>query len=736
MVTARAAALLAMLTLLALPSRATSAIDLVVVIDQSGSMWGNPSVHPGKNDPWQHRIGATKQIVFRLIQNAADTGAVHRLSVVEFADEAVVPMSGQPIRVDKSDPASTDRLRALLETTVSAKDWGNTNTAAALEKALNEVRRMRASDPPGPRKRVVLLITDGRPTLPGLDKATLRTRIREHASRLAAERAELWVVGLNDADEYWGAGDGAFWEELAGPQRARLAENASAAMPSIFHDVVDEWLDASSAIVRGNQYECPPYLRRIVFNVTFGRPGGDVRILDPAGNPVPRSGGGPAVAPGTFALFAVDDPKAGTYTIERDGSLSETVRVEELSASIERLEPRGEGDAGVATPLVFRARKVSGAPLQVMAEHPIDASVVVADTLGNRVDLAASTGGDGRFVADWTPPRPGRYTAVLRGFVRRGKGTRYDVFGNAGNTDDSPIEVGKRQPYSLRLARPDPAQGVRALPWARDAELRFELLEPDGDVVKNPAGVVAAPGTWLTIQSLDARGAPVGAPLPLQPDDEGRFTAAIPLAVAWLKGEGSWARPGALSFRITAAPNRLTGDRYLGSIVLPAGLEERRIGGDPLSAGPFDVRVALWLAFLGWLLAAAGVALLGWRFFGRWLPSSFIRRKDQSLRRRVSLRVFDEVKDPTGSSAVDVGLNGKRVADIRLHIDVDGNFVNADRFRFVREVNDRAPRGTLRYRWRGSKRTFSTRLSAGDAKLLDGLPGGNYVAMLVEQSQE
>jgi len=738
MVTARAVAvgaLAVLIAVLASPAHAGAAIDLVVAVDQSGSMWGNPAVHPGKNDPWQHRIGATKHIVFRLIQNAADTGAIHRFSVVEFADEAKVPLSGQIIRGGKSDPAALDRLRALLETSVSAKDWGNTNTGAALEAALGEMLAMRRSDPPGPRRRVMLLITDGRPVVPGEPPDAVRAHIRTIASQLAAEGVELWVVGLNDADNYWTAGDGAFWEELSGRNRARLAENASAAMPAIFQNVVDDWLGVRSTVVRGDRYECPPYLRRIVFNVTFGRPRGDITILDPDNKPVARSAGGPAVTPGTFALFTVDDPKPGPYTIQRDTSRAETIHVEELSAAVERLEPRGESDASVVTPLIFLARKASGDPVRVDARYPLDASVTVTDPAGNRTELAATARPDGRFVASWTPPRRGRYRAVLHGFVGLADGTRYDVFANAASSYSPVLDVGKRQPYALRLATPDPAKGLRAVPWKSSTELRFDLLEPDGDVIK-PAGLVTQADTWLTVQSLDATGGALGAPVPLRVDADGRFVGTVPIAVAWGKGEATWGPPGALAIRVAAAPGRLSGDRYLRSIALPAGWEDRRIGGDPLSAGPIEVRLAQWLwAMLG-ALAAGLVALLGWTLFARWLPSTFIGRHDHAVGRTVSLRVYDELKDPTGSAAVDFGLNGKRIADLPLHLDVDGNFVNADHFRFVREVSERKPRGTLKYRWRGSKRTFSTRLSAGDARSLDGLPGGNYVALLVEQSHQ
>lgn len=731
MVSVRTRRAAVLLVLLACTSSAFAGIDLVVAIDQSGSMWGNPAVHPGSNDPWRHRIGATKEIVFRLMQNAADTGAVHRLSVVEFADEAKVPLSAQVIRFDKTDPSSLDRVRAALESAVTAKDWGNTNTAAALESSLAEFRKMRPSDPPGPRRRVLLLITDGRPMVPGVDAGTLRSRIRGVAAQLAAEGIELWVVGLNDADDYWTASDGVFWESVAGRDHARLAENASSAMPSIFQVIVSDWIGVRMIPVRGNQYDCPPYLRRLVFHATFARPGGDLRIHDPDGNVVPRTAGGAAVAPGTFALFQVDDPKPGTYTITRDPMHAVTVSAEEVSPSIERLEPHGESDTGVQTPFVFVARRASGDPLQVLPEHPIDARVTVSDSRGSRVELPANVEPHGRFVTTWKPARPGHYDAVLHGFVRRTDGSSYDIFANSGGSYPTGVETGRREPYSLRLVEPDPVKGLRTLPWRRNAALTFELIGPKGDLVKEPNDVVMNPSTWLTIQSLDPSGMPIGPVVPVQMTD-GRFLASIPLLVSWRKGEGLW-RPGTFAFRIAAVSGRLTGQRYLRSVVLPAGLEERRIDSDPLSAGPLDVRLANW----AWILVAsatvASIAILLWLLCARWLHS-MIHHVDRG--RIVVLRVYDEVSDPTALSSVEFGVSGKKSANLPVQIDVEGQLMNADRFRFVRELSDRRPRGTLQYRWRGNRRTYTTRLSAGYPKSLDGLPGGNYVALLAEQPQQ
>lgn len=713
------------------PPASLGGIDLVILIDQSGSMWGNPKVHPGKNDQWQHRIGATKQIILRLMQHVTNTGIVHQVSVVDFADEARVALSAQTIRFDAANPAELDRLRAVLETAVTAKDWGNTNTAAALQMGHGEIDKMRRSDPPGPRRHILLLITDGKPTVPGVENSQLRTRINDESRRLSSEGVEFWVVGLNDADDYWNSGEGTFWEALTGIGRARLAETASASLPSIFQNIVDDWLGLQSVMVRGDQYDCPPYLRRIVFGVTFGRPRGDIRIVDPDGHPLPMTAGGPPVSPGTFALFALDDPKAGTYTIVRDPTRPQTVYVEEFSPAIERLEPRGQADAGVESRLIFIARDAKGHVVKPLRDYPINASISITDSKGNHSDLPARGEPDGRFSAVWKPGATGKYRVVLRGIIRRRDGSDYDVFANAANSYSQVLEVGNRKPYSLRLMEPDPVKGLRMAPWKRQSDLRFALVDAGGAPVGKLETMVAEPDTWLSIQSLDGSNAALGPIVPLQRDRSGQLAATLPVRVSWLDGEGLL-RPGGLRFRIYAKPDHILGERYLRSVDLPPGLEDRRLGDDPLSAGPIDVRLPIWLLACLIVAAVACAALIALAVLGRWLPTVMIRRRDRAARRRLVLKVYDEVRDPAGSAAQEFEVTGKRATDCNVSVDAGGTFVTSTRFRFVRDVGDRRPRGSLSYRWSDSKKTYDTRMSVGVSKTLDGLAAVNYLVLLVE----
>ncbi|MBK8540749.1 MAG: VWA domain-containing protein [Ardenticatenia bacterium] len=81
-----------------------SGIDLVVLIDQSGSMWGHPEYHPEANDLRGHRIGETQSLIQRLAAHARSTATVHRVSVVDFGDEAKVAISNLVMRYDRDNP--------------------------------------------------------------------------------------------------------------------------------------------------------------------------------------------------------------------------------------------------------------------------------------------------------------------------------------------------------------------------------------------------------------------------------------------------------------------------------------------------------------------------------------------------------------------------------------------------------------------------------------------------------
>src|SRR5439155_26297723 len=122
---------------------------------------------------------------------------------------------------------------------------------------------------------------------------------------------------------YWTDADGQVWEAgTVQPGHARLAETTSSKIFTIIQDVVDDWLGSLSSALSGDEYDCPPYLRRIVFSVNMGQPRSAAAVTDPDGKDIPASSGGPTISPGNFARFVVDDPKVSIYKVRRDPARS------------------------------------------------------------------------------------------------------------------------------------------------------------------------------------------------------------------------------------------------------------------------------------------------------------------------------------------------------------------------------------------------------------------------------
>lgn len=705
-----------------------SGLDVVIVIDQSGSMFNSRGTG---NDPRHHRIGQAKNIVYRLAEHVEGTALTHRVAVVDFGSAVAYAFPAHlRLAFDPADPGKALReAKTVAERYVLPKSMGDTNTPRALELASEALDKMEASESLTGRHRAVLILTDGRPDLPPLKTLdVLRGEVGTAAEALKRKGVGLWVVGLNDADNYWNEGDGEFWEKIAGRGRARLAETSSTSISALVQEIVNEWLGVKGLAI-GKEYECPPYLRRVVFNINFGRPRAPVSVTDPAGKDLPLSSGGAASTPGTFARFVADDPPPGPYRIKQDPALSYTNSVEPFSPNIKRLAPGAKSSRAAEARLLFQATNSRGEPLGLLPDWPVTASVVVTSPSGAAQERPATFEGGGKFAARWQPAEIGVHRVRLKGLVTLKSGAAFDVFGSDAHAYDDRLEVDNSRPYRLRMVSPSPTGGLRLMPWDGSATAEFALLDSEKEPEPNPERVVKDPASWLSLQVVDKSGVPLTAPVPLAPTSSGTFAAAVPVSLDWKGGEG-WRTPGALNLRVVAQPSRMAPDAFLDSVELPAEAEEKRVGGDPLTVGPIDVRYS-WLVFIPVLLALVLVpASLAWRL----LPNGLIWWADSRRHRTVELKIYDGNSDPNGDYAKRLRATSRQSFnyDRKLTLQINGQDYLAKKLRVKRDLAPDVVGATLEYSWQADAdaRTYTTMLVKGKAQRLRGLPSGDILASL------
>lgn len=138
------------------------ALDVVFVIDQSGSMTGKTP-----NDPLGQRFNAPRYALDWLANNrlgmCPDT--VHRIGVVSFGSDAVIDL---PLtRIEPMDQDHWNKIRPGLESQIQEHDMNATHPILGFLKA----KEILDGAPPLAnefRKRAIVFLTDGQPCVPGV----------------------------------------------------------------------------------------------------------------------------------------------------------------------------------------------------------------------------------------------------------------------------------------------------------------------------------------------------------------------------------------------------------------------------------------------------------------------------------------------------------------------------------------------------------------------------------------
>lgn len=292
------------------------ALDIVFIIDQSKSMKGIPS-GPNQalaNDPLGNRYYAVRYALDWLANNILGlcSQAAHRVGIVSFGTESKIDMPMTKIAPENQD--AWDQTKEVLNNKIQPEDLDATDPAKAFREAS---LLLRAAPPLGdlPRKRAIILLTDGKACVPtmgcratgdGMDheaynkgfvaqveadfKFSEALRQQDETLRASAEEyggignipdevknqilrehevtpedlqnsTYIWVVAMNSAEPYLDV-DGAALTQITkdhGGDLVALREN-KVAVPSEFNKILS-WLSGiSPTILRCGKLAVDPYL--------------------------------------------------------------------------------------------------------------------------------------------------------------------------------------------------------------------------------------------------------------------------------------------------------------------------------------------------------------------------------------------------------------------------------------------------------------------------------------------
>jgi len=723
-------------------------LDIVFVIDESGSMWGS-SKHPQPNDKHRHRAGIVENVIIRFAEHAKGTPLVYRVSVVEFGGDkgsasARVLISNLQLKYNPIKPDEIilkTRMRVAASLYKRTGNMGNTNTPLAMKTALAEFRKLEAANGGVARERKLLIITDGRPFIFNSNLINLRTDIKNYAKDFKKAKVELWLVGLNDASNYWNSGDGQFWEEVAGIDKARLAETSFPHIPAVVQDIADQWLGLNSVSLSNDEYHSRPYLKRITFNVHSRKPGAKSELIDPNALQIQPTN---STSKGTHTRYIVENPVVGTYKINKLSSSGYKVFVEENAPSLTYIAPHGVINQNVNNRIVFKVMQGYDG-LQELPQWPVNAQVIVTPPSGMVQTLPATFDGDGKYSAAWMPTEVGKhqFTFQAKVEVTTDKGLKlYDLVDSSSVGGHIEVQAYTPPPdgslltksllpdnvVSLHLETPNHEDGLSLSSWEDTATVKFSLYQGEEQVM-TLEDVVTNPETWLQLELMDKSGMPLSEQaIPLKVVDN-YFVAEIPI-----KQENWWSLSvDKLHLRVTTESNQLTENRQLYGIWLPESLEDKRIYGNPRTVADIDIIMSFWLMILVGFIILLLVLVLIVLLLQRLAPRLNIRGEDRG--RIVNLLIYDGIEDPSAiypTKKLNITGQVHSKLDQQIRVNAEGKTLVAEYFRVSRSPNPNSPQVNIQYRWQGEKKdtVHKTVLSGKIPKRVEGLPYGNYMIAL------
>ena len=680
-------------------ARVPAGVDLIFLIDQSGSMTASGASGVA-NDRFGTRVEAIRQLE-GVLEQSARAGYINRISVVEFGgrnarSEAFRPQVTLERVLLPALPQGNVRAKSQfddqfdrIEQQVKPAYRGDTDIANALKLADEQVEWFAANTPPllpgarvGERKQVIVLITDGAPYAAGVSPSQMDREVRQWAGTYPrdSDLLKFVVFGLEDqGSNYWDERWEDYWKSVASvdpqseqglafkvdtsnPKDVRVAEK----LAEVLNELIPPGVDGQPASY--DTYSAPAYLKALRFTIDYASspwlPEAAIKVLAPDGSRLPVREYGE-----TAATIEIQDPLPGRYQL-REANAPYKVHVLPIYAAARLTAPRGTLAQNARESLAYSLDgRGPGGLFKPQGNLPAVNFLVevrAPDGTIQTVPLKPSQS-PGEIVSDREVDfnQLGKYQLAMSGKTRAQDGSEQDIY----RAEDW-LDVTDATPVEAVFVAPGGDDRLGLLHGAGDlpVEVRFRNARTG---VEAPLNQILAPGGELRISYFEAQAAgQPGAGAPLRVNGN-----ALRADLRIDFGESRWdrlLRPGAIQLVLESD-----------AVVWQDDVQYTGIAGSgDYSLGPSVPFTESWLILWKPIVSLLGLLVLVWLLW-RWVALSWLIKSSDEKNRRNPRLIFQDPRHP--ENTMEWGLKGVRVITEPRRVTLrDGNTWSIEKFRIKR----------------------------------------------------
>jgi len=353
-------------------------LDLVVLVDRSGSMASHSPAAV---------VDALPLALNVLARSSRYGGVRHRFGIIGFGSRAQTDV---PLTL--LDDTTHARLRERIAI-LDSGSLGNTNFVAAFVKAQEAFEALPAE---ARRRRAILLVTDGHFAVPGVPRDASARQLQELVESPLSGTPVTIDVLLLGAER-----PPPFWQQLS-HGRVHHARSDRGEILATLHRIV-----TGLTGTRGRAHDLadsartlilPPYLELVVFDVVRNTSSGDIPLIPP-GASAPLNAQSPGVEEAhsgdVLSTVIIRRPAPGVWTL---GTSDANARVKVLS---QEFFPRGvliEPSMAPAVPqhdfvtIAYSLRDGDGTALRELDGYPLTVDVSLSRPDGRRMVLPMKRG--------------------------------------------------------------------------------------------------------------------------------------------------------------------------------------------------------------------------------------------------------------------------------------------------------------------------------------------------------